>query len=194
MTPADDNFLFHPCPAHFPDLWKQKTLWKLEPTPKQINDMKKMYLMPEDGTEDAIKLCQIWGVKSIEDIARAYARSWCCDPHDFLVLRGQLANGSVIEGLAELRWTQNYLQEDLSACFSRAKDFGVSEKHRRRGFAEGMGHSQETVKYCCPAAKKTWPFQNTKEIDEKFSQFVKGENAVSARYFIPWFIVEKFKL
>jgi hypothetical protein len=190
----ENSIVFHPCPAHFPDLWKQETLSKLHPTSEQIEQMKAMYFLPEDGTEDAKTLCRLWGVTSIEDIARSYARVWRCNPHGFLTLHGQLVNTYPIEDLATLRWIQRYLEEDFSKCVSRCEEFAMPEEHAGRGFASGMGHSQTVANYCRPSAKNTWPFPHSEEIQRKYSQFLIGNKNGGARSIVPWFAVEKFNL
>ena len=151
------EILFHPCPSCFPELWKQRVLAKPEPTARHIQLVKQIYNMPEDGTGRAVRLCQSWGVSSIEEIAVVYARAVYCQPHGFLVLNNQLTGPRLaIEDMFSLR---RFIDEQQLSqeCMERAESFGLPKQKVGGGsWAENMGKSHHNNHFCLPKARRTW--------------------------------------
>lgn len=193
------TIVFQPCPAHFPDLWKEATLGVLEPIEEHIAAAKQMYLLPEDGTNEAATLCGIWGVDSTQDIARAYARVWFCTPHGFLVLDGRcIGPNYAIHSLTTLRRLRDEIDVP-DACEVRAVEFGLPEQDGRQSFASAMGSSQRNYRYCRPAAQHTWPYPNGKKLRERVQRYRCAHNSFATgplwiTYCEAWFVAQRLGL
>lgn len=209
MTDTKDfsTIKFHPCPYHFPDMWKHETLWKSEPTAEDIRDMRDLYMMPEDGSEKAIEFCRIWGVKSMDEIAKVYARIWRYDSHGFLVLDKSFVGPrwGVIESLDNLVSIFSQLDINSASCLVRAKEFGVTKEHPRRNWVGAMSHSHTVSRYCYPTAMCTWPFPSNEKMWDKVCQYRKEhydldsyDPALYPPYWMtslmPWFVIKKLGL
>lgn len=149
------NIIFHPCPAHFPEMWKSKTLEKVEPTKEQIAQVRAIYYMPDDGTERARECLKRWeGAKCIDDIAAIYARAWLA-PHGFLTLDNRFVGPFfAIYDLEDFQYYRNELKLP-DACLTRARDFQLPQTRQRQSWAENMGRSMTNNKVCRPEALKT---------------------------------------